>query len=136
MRVIPTRVHGALDYLIGAVLVAAPWLFGFSDVGSAKWTAIGVGVAMMATSVMTNYEWGLARLIPMHAHLFADAALGVFLVASPWIFGFADDGTNVWLPHVLVGLGEIGIAAASNPWPNDAEARRREERLAPGVTTR
>jgi len=115
--------------LIGVVLVAAPWIFGFSDVASAKWTAIGVGLAILATSVMTNYEWGITRLIPMHAHLVSDAALGIFLAASPWIFGFANDGTNVWLPHLLIGLGEIGIAATSNPWPDDDEARRREERL-------
>jgi len=111
------------------VLIVAPWIFGFSDVDSAKWTAIGVGVAVLASSIMTNYEWGLVRVIPMHVHLIADAALGVFLAASPWILGFSDEGTNVWLPHLLVGLGEIGVAAMSNPWPQDAEARRREERV-------
>jgi hypothetical protein len=28
MRFIPTSVHGVLDYLIGALLIIAPWLFG------------------------------------------------------------------------------------------------------------
>jgi len=129
VRFLQTRVHGALDYLVGIVLIAAPWIFGFSDIAAAKWTAIGVGVAVLAFSVMTNYEWGLVRVIPMHVHLIADAVLGVFLAASPWLFGFSDESTSVWLPHVLVGVGEIGVAAISSPWPQDAEARRDEERV-------
>ncbi|MFL6288586.1 MAG: SPW repeat protein, partial [Actinomycetes bacterium] len=42
LHFIQTRVHGPLDYLVGIVLIVAPWIFGFSDVDSAKWTAIGV----------------------------------------------------------------------------------------------
>ena len=34
MRFIPTQIHGGLDYLIGVILIIAPWLFGFAD-GSA-----------------------------------------------------------------------------------------------------
>lgn len=74
VRVIPTRAHGALDYLVGLVLIAAPWIFQFNDVESAKWTAIGVGAAMIVSAAMTNYELGLVRLIPMHVHLVVDAA--------------------------------------------------------------
>jgi hypothetical protein len=32
MRFIPTRYHAPLDYIVGAVLIAAPWLFSFSDI--------------------------------------------------------------------------------------------------------
>ena len=35
MRFIPTKVHGALDYIVGIALIAAPWLFGFAGVGGA-----------------------------------------------------------------------------------------------------
>jgi len=33
MRFIPTKVHGILDYVVGVALIAAPWLFGFANVG-------------------------------------------------------------------------------------------------------
>lgn len=33
MRVIPTRIHGVLDYLMGIVLIAAPWVLDFADGG-------------------------------------------------------------------------------------------------------
>ena len=52
-------------------------------------------VAMLLTSLMTNYELGLMRVIPMHLHLWADAIAGIFLALSPWVLGYADDtGTN------------------------------------------
>jgi hypothetical protein len=34
--------------------------------------------------------------------------LGVFLILSPWLFGFA---SAIWWPHVLVGLTEIAMGA-------------------------
>ena len=34
-----------------------------------------------------------------------DFLSGVFLAISPWVFGFSE---RVWVPHVLVGLFEIG----------------------------
>ena len=119
MRVIPTRVHGMLDYLVGVLLIASPWIFGFADEsGTAKWTFVVIGAAMLATSLMTNYELGAIHAIPMHIHLWADAAAGVVLALSPWIFGYANDaGVNGWLPALIIGVGEIGAAAMSNPWP-------------------
>ena len=129
VRVIPTRAHGALDYLVGLVLIAAPWIFQFNDVESAKWTAIGVGAAMIVSAAMTNYELGLVRLRPRPVHLVVDALLGIFLVASPWLLGFADEGTNAWLPHVLVGLAELVVVALSRPWPERDDLERREREM-------
>ena len=34
-------------------------------------------------------------------------AAGTLLAASPWIFGFADETANVWLPHLVVGIAAI-----------------------------
>src|SRR3954454_19076059 len=34
-----------------------------------------------------------------------DVLAGIVLAASPWIFGFADEGTAAWLPHLVFGLG-------------------------------
>ena len=31
MRFIPTRFHAPLDYIVGAALIAAPWIFQFSE---------------------------------------------------------------------------------------------------------
>jgi hypothetical protein len=129
LRFIDTRAHGVLDYLVGVVLIVAPWIFQFDDVAAAKWVAIGVGVTMIATALLTNYELGVANLIPMHVHLVIDAVIGAFLALSPWIFGFSDEGTNAWLPHVIVGLAEIGVAVVSSPWPRRDDLDRREREM-------
>ena len=30
---------------------------------------------------------------------------GAVLAVSPFVFGFSDEGTNAWLPHVIAGVG-------------------------------
>jgi hypothetical protein len=119
MRFISTRTHGVLDYATGVLLIAAPWLFGFSDAGLAAWIPIGVGIALLAASLMTDYELGAVRAIPMPAHLAMDGLEGVLLIASPWLFGFAD---RIWWPHVVVGLLELGAAMMTERTPSYAAA--------------
>jgi hypothetical protein len=132
MRMIPTRVHALLDYTVGVLLIAAPWIFRFADESTAaKWISVIVGIAMIGLSAMTDYEGGfLTRAIPMRVHLATDAVVGVFLIASPWLFGFADQGVNAWLPFVAIGVGELGAAAMTSPVPDTARARGRQARSA------
>lgn len=114
MRVIPTRTHGILDYLVGLVLIFAPLLLGFADRGPAQLVPQVLGVATIGLAMLTDYEVGLLRLIPMPVHLMIDLGAGAVLLASPWIFGFA--GFIAW-PHVLFGLLEIGVVLLSRTTP-------------------
>ena len=125
MRFIPTKVHGVLDYLVGIALIAAPWLFGFASVGGApRRMPMGLGHGRNVVSQVTRYEWGPFGVIPMPVHLVFDLVASAFLAASPWIFGFADESLNVWLPHLVVGVTVIVVVIFSKPQPA-AEARRR-----------
>jgi hypothetical protein len=124
---IPTRIHAVMDYTVGVLLIAAPWIFSYADESSAaKWISIVAGVALIGLSMMTDYEGGfLGRMIPMSMHLATDAILGVFLIASPWLFGFADQGVNAWLPFVAIGVGELGAAAMTQSEPTASRSRQR-----------
>jgi len=104
MRFLPTRVHGIIDYLWGLSLFASPWLFGFSDVPSAKWVAVVFGAGAILYSMSTAYELGVLRILPMSLHLLLDALGGALLAASPFLLGFSD---RVYLPHLLFGLFSI-----------------------------
>jgi hypothetical protein len=131
-RMIPTKTHAGMDYAVGLLLIASPWLFGFADESTAAtWIAVLAGIAMLGLSMITEYEGGLlARLIPMRTHLLADAGLGLLLAVSPWLFGFADEGTNAWLPFVAIGLGEVASAVTTDPEPEKRSRRRSTARSA------
>ncbi|WP_376090925.1 hypothetical protein ACE7GA_20790 [Roseomonas sp. CCTCC AB2023176] len=107
MRFIPTRIHGVLDYGTGVLLIALPWLSGFADGTAAQWVPVLLGAGAIAYSLLTDYELGVAPVIPMPVHLALDGGSGILLAASPWLFGFAD---RVWAPHLILGLFEIGAS--------------------------
>ena len=107
MNKIETITHGFLDYIIGAFLIAAPWIFSFDTDNPESDILIILGVALVLYSLFTSYELGVVRLISMPVHLTMDVVSGIILAASPWIFGFAD---RVFLPHLILGLLEIIIA--------------------------
>ena len=107
MRFIPTRLHAPLDYIVGAALIAAPWIFQFSEVAAATAISIALGVGLIVYSLFTDYELGVWKVAPMAVHNLFDIAAGALLAASPWIFGFADESANVWAPFVVVGLAAI-----------------------------
>ena len=107
MRFIPTRYHAPLDYIVGALLIAAPWIFQFSDLTTPTVVSIVLGAGLIAYSLFTNYELGVWKVAPMAVHNLIDIVAGAFLAASPWIFGFGDESANVWVPFVVVGLAAV-----------------------------
>lgn len=115
MRFIQTKTHGYLDYIMGILLIASPWLFDFADGGAAQWLPVILGASMIVLALMTDYELGAVRKISMRTHLMIDMMSGALLAASPWIFGFAD---YVWEPHLILGLLEVGAALMTKREPS------------------
>ncbi len=111
---LPTRIHGILDYLMGALLIASPWLFGFADHEAARWVPVVLGAGVLLYSLLTDYELGAVKRIQMPVHLMLDALGGILLAASPWVLGFDE---RVWMPHVVLGAVEVLTAAITNTVP-------------------
>ena len=118
---IDTRTHGIIDYVTGALLLVAPYIFGFATGGVAQWLPQLIGAAIIAMSLITRYELSVAKLIPLKVHLGVDVATGILLAASPWLFGFVG---LIWWPHLLVGLMELAVVAMTRREPH-TEIRRR-----------
>jgi len=111
--VIPTNIHGVIDYIASGALYAAPGLLGLGDVpASARTLRLASGTAV-ASSMLTDYELGVVKVVPMPVHLTLDVASGALLAASPWLSGFAKNGPRYWLPHALMGTSEVLIALMS-----------------------
>jgi hypothetical protein len=60
-----------------------------------------LGMSILVLSLLTNHEFSIAKIIPMRAHLAIDSVASIMLAASP---------ANVWLPHVVFGLGYLIIS--------------------------
>lgn len=113
LRVIPTSVHGTLDYLASGVNLAFPALLELDDAPAAVLISRLDGVAGAGYSLITDYEFGLLKVLPMPTHLIFDAAKGALLASSPWLFGFAKKGPRYWVPHVVMGTADILAAMTS-----------------------
>ena len=50
MRFIPTKFHAPLDYIVGAALIAAPWIFQFSEHTAATVVPVVLGIGLIAYS--------------------------------------------------------------------------------------
>jgi hypothetical protein len=104
---ISTFVHGILDYIWSALLIAGPWLFGYNRVGIETYITDTIAAIVLTYSMFTRYELSFFKNISTRTHLWFDLALGAFLTASPWLFGFSD---KVYLPHVVFGIFSIVVS--------------------------
>jgi hypothetical protein len=111
---IPLNIHAALEPLMAVLIVAAPWIFGFSETTSATAICVIVGVSMLVVGSMTDWRLSLARVIPLRMHLAGDLLLGTVLLLSPLIFGFADEGGPTRF-MVVVGALEL-VTALMTRW--------------------
>lgn len=102
---ITTQIHGYVDYLMGIILILLPFLFDFPDGAVPIFVALGAGTIIY--SLLTDYELGLVRILPMKIHLVIDLVVGVFLIVSPWIFGFTDE--LLWT-LVILGILEVLVS--------------------------
>jgi hypothetical protein len=126
MKFIPTFVHGLTDYLGAVLLFITPNLFGFADEGGAAvWVPRVIAVITLLQALMTNYELGVARMMPMRMHLMSDYVAGIVLAASPWIFGFANRPANAWMPHLIFGILIVLTSAVTERHPRGAHVAAR-----------
>jgi hypothetical protein len=121
-----------VDYLSGLLFIALPFLMGWT--GAAYWTMTMLGVAVLLYSILTRYELGLVKVIPMMGHLVLDLLGGLLLVAAPF-FLFDDPSARLW--YIILGLLEIGAALFSSNHPHLAgyEDELRNERDYAATTT-
>lgn len=103
-----------LDHLMGIVLIAAPWVLDLREGGLETWLPVVLGAGVIVYSLLTDYELGVAKVIPMSVHLGRDVAGGALLAISPWIFGFSDEAR---VPYLILGLIEIGAGVFTQTEP-------------------
>jgi len=78
MRLIPAKFHAPLDYVVGAALIAAPWIFQFSEHTAATVVPTVLGIGLIGYSLITDYELGVWKVAPMAVHNLIDVVAGAF----------------------------------------------------------
>lgn len=113
---IPLKVHNVIDYIIGALLIVAPWIFGISDIAAARNTFLILGIALVGYSLLTNYYYAAVRAIPLGAHMTLDVLLGILLILAPAFFGYRDLLTDgQYAAHIVLGISAVGLVALTRP---------------------
>ncbi|HWT94003.1 MAG TPA: hypothetical protein VN238_13450 [Solirubrobacteraceae bacterium] len=113
-RPISSRVHGILDYAVGAKLLVLPSLLGTGGTRSGRLLR-AAGAGHIAYAALTKYELGVAKVLPFRAHLAIDAASAGGMLAAPWLLGLRSEGARQWLPPLLVGLNNAVVTALTDP---------------------
>lgn len=107
---IPRFVHGLLEYAAGVLLIVAPFALAF-DSGAATAVSIVAGVLVLVVASITDGPTSLVNQLPLAAHVLLDYALAVALVASPFLFGWSNEGAPtaffiaLGVVHLLVTIG-------------------------------
>ena len=121
-RFVTKSLHAAIDYPVAALLIGAPFLLGLGESEPiAKWLSVGVGVAALVLTVLTNHRTGIIRVLPYKLHVAVDGAVGVLFLFAPFIFGFQDlDAWYYWLNSAAV-LTVVSLSAPErSPEPTPA----------------
>ncbi len=92
-----------LGMLLGLVVGLSPWLADQQGNQIVNWNAVIVGGLILALAAMELS--GLQRWEES-----AEAAAGLWLIVSPFLFGYAGGGA-LWLWHVILGAIVVVLAA-------------------------
>ena len=123
---VPAFVHGIVEYAAAILFIAAPFVFDFTeDAATALSLVVGVLILIIAAST------ALAdRADPVdfrgQAHVMLDYVLAIFLIASPFLLGFTDDGTAaaffivLGVVHLLLTIATRFITDERPPRPKSA----------------
>jgi hypothetical protein len=119
--------HAVVDYVLAAVIIASPWIFGFADISdpAARTMVVLAGVFLLLQAALTDYDISVLDVLPLRPHLANDAVIGILLITSPFILGFRVDGTKAWLPHVVFGVVLVALAVLTREHRGTAHDRRR-----------
>src|SRR3954453_23188574 len=110
---ISTKTHGLIDYITGAAITLLPAYLKPGPTATTIFETAGAGAT--AYSMLTDYERGLIKVIPMEANLTMDAMSGAALMAASFLL--KDEKPEVRCALGCVGLFELMTAAMTAPRP-------------------
>ena len=105
-RSISTKTHGLIDYAWAATAAALPKMM--TNAPSSGRLVQNAGIAAAANTMLTNYEAGLMRVMPMKTHLALEVLMGSALLLAPF-FVPASERRYAAIP---MALGAVTLVTA------------------------
>ena len=116
-KVFSTKTHGLLDYLTVGQLFVMPRMLGWNE-GPTQWLT-GMALGTLANSIVTRYEFGPLKLLPVKGHLTIDFMQGLMFCAFPFLF--PRESTGVKATVVGLGLFELFASLSTETEPSYGE---------------
>ena len=85
MKIIDSKIHGIIDYLVVVFLLASPILFGLGE--SSTLLTYSLAVAHLALTAFTRFELGLFKFIPLATHGWIELLVSAVLVVVAFLLG-------------------------------------------------
>jgi len=102
---VPFFVHGALEYLAGVAFIVAPLVLEY-DSRAAVAVSIVVGIVILLVAATTEGPTSLVNALTLSVHVVLDYVLALFLIATPFLFGFGDETAPT---AFFIGLGVVHL---------------------------
>lgn len=93
-----------INLVLAVCLFISPWVIGFMAVTMAAWNAwiVAVILGVLAIAALSAFaEW----------EEWLNLIAGLWLIASPWLLGFAAEVNAMWT-HVIIGI----LVAVMSAW--------------------
>lgn len=115
MKIIPTKVHGVIDYLMVILLLALPRLLGWNGTVTLILTILAIGI--LVYSLITRYELSLFKLIPMPVHLILDGLGGLVLLGTALLV--PNLVTSEIIVLIILAAGELVVTFLTQTAPRE-----------------
>lgn len=119
---IPKFVHGLIEYVAAAVLIAAPFVLSF-DAGAAIAASLIAGVLVLVVAASTDGPTSLVDQIPVAVHVTLDWLLALALIAIPFVAGFSDE-TNPTVFFIALGVLHLLVTIGTRFRPRGDALKR------------
>ena len=111
MKFLTPTLHGLGDYAAAAVLIVAPFILGINEQSLiAYWASIAGGIGLIIYSLLTDYTFSVAKVIPFKTHLVLDSLAGLVLIALALLLEL-DIVARTYL--IVMGAGVLLVVAVT-----------------------
>ncbi|NBL64123.1 hypothetical protein GV828_02790 [Flavobacterium sp. NST-5] len=99
MKIITSKTHAIIDYIIGIIMLCIPTFMNFPDDSLVCRILVIPALLLLLTATLSEHEINLANFLSRQLHLKIDVVIAAFLLFSPIIIGLSHS-----FPHILFGM--------------------------------